>query len=74
MDITTVNVIIGCTLAFIGSAIIFILGTLVTYIRSINKSLKELLLMAQEHKTRLDQIDKHLEYNDKRIDRLEENV
>ena len=61
MDISTINVVLGTTIAFIGSAILFVLGAIVTYVRAINRSMKELLVMATEHKTKIDLMEKQIE-------------
>ncbi len=61
MDISTVNVIIGATATFIGAVMLFVLGAIMAYVRNINKSMKELLIMATEHRTRIDLHDKQID-------------
>jgi hypothetical protein len=54
MDVsTTTNIIIGCTLTFVGAVIIFGLGLISGYVRTIKNDMKNLLLMAIEHKTEI---------------------
>jgi hypothetical protein len=67
MDITTLNVVIGATITFIGAGILFVLGAIVTYVRAINRSMKELLIMATEHRTRIDVLDRQVEDLYKRL-------
>ncbi len=60
MDITTINTIIGTAATFIGAAILFVLGAIVTYVRSINASMKDLLVMSTEHRTKITMHDQQI--------------
>ena len=70
MDISTINVIIGATATFIGAVMLFVLGAIMAYVRNINKSMKELLVMATEHRTRIDLHDKQISAHDTHINDL----
>ena len=74
MDITTVNVIIGGGLAFLGSCILFALGAIVAYVRAINRNMKDLLVMVVEHKTKIEVHSDKLLDHDKHIETLYDRV
>lgn len=70
MDISTVNVIIGATATFIGAIMLFVLGAIMAYVRNINKSMKELLVMSTEHKARIDMMERQIEDLYKKVGEL----
>jgi len=61
MNVSTLNVVVAGMLSIFGGMMLFALGVIVTYVRSINKSQKELLVMAIESKTRMDLVEKQIE-------------
>ena len=67
MDITTTNTIIGTTLVFIGSCVLFVLGAILSYMRQMNRNMKEMYQMSIEHKV---QIKNHGEWLEKLDDKV----
>ncbi len=56
-----ITVIIGCALTFIGLLIIFLLGIVVSYIRSNAENTKNFLIILSEHKIRLENHDRDIQ-------------
>ena len=52
----TINVIIGCVLTFVGALILAVLGIGVGYIKSINKTLKEIYGINVKHEEQIEGI------------------
>lgn len=70
MDVTTINVIVGVTLTFIGSLALFLLGLIVAYIRNINKGMKELIISVTKHETIITSHERKLEVMEERIEKI----
>ena len=70
MDISTINTIIASTATFIGAAVLFVLGAILQYVRSINSTMKEIGTQTIEHKMKIDQHDEWLKLLDDKIYKL----
>ena len=53
LEVSTINTIIGSTLAFIGSAILFLVGVIVAYVRQISRNTLETKTTVSEHHTEI---------------------
>lgn len=60
MNTTTLNIIIGGVLTTMGGVLIFMLGVVVSYIRNINHTLKDMYGMSIEHKTKIEQHEEQI--------------
>ncbi len=70
MDISTLNVIIGAAATTIGAAVLFVLGAILQYVRSISRNMKELYEKSIMHGVKLEDHEKRIEQMDDKIYKL----
>jgi len=58
MDVSTTNTIISSGAAVVASVTLFVLGAILTYVRSINKTMKHIEEMVIRHDVKIDQLEK----------------
>lgn len=67
MEISTVNTVIGATLVFIGSCVLYVVGSIRSYIKDMDANMKAMHEMVIEHKVK---INNHSEW----LEKLEDKV